>query len=104
MLKQIEGDLKKHFDGKIVDELLAAYHDAKHNFFLGGLRLSAVEGGRFCEAALRLLEQAATGRFTGLNQRLDTDKLIARLANLQKVSYPDSVRIHIPRALRVVYD
>jgi len=104
MLKQIQGDLKKHFDEKIVDELLAAYQDAKHNFFLGGLRLSAVEGGRFCEAAFRLLEQATTGRFTGLNQTLDTEKLIARLANLQKASYSDSARIHIPRALRVVYD
>src|SRR5712692_10422340 len=104
MLKQIQGDLKKHFDEKIVDELLAAYQDAKHNFFPGGLRLSAVEGGRFCEAAFRLLEQATTGRFTGLNQTLDTEKLITRLANLQKASYSDSTRIHIPRALRVVYD
>jgi hypothetical protein len=32
------------------------------------------------------------------------DRLIQRLANLPKGSHPDSIRIHIPRALRIVYD
>jgi hypothetical protein len=52
---KIESGLKAKFDGTLVDELLAAHRDAKTNFYLGGLRLSAVEGGRFCEAAYRLL-------------------------------------------------
>jgi hypothetical protein len=69
-----------HCDGKIVDELLAAYQEAKHNFLLGGMRLSAVEGGRFCEAAFRLLERVTTGRFTPLNRSLDTERLIEALA------------------------
>ena len=104
MFVQIEADLKKRLDGKIVEELLAAYQEAKHNFLLGGLRLSAVEGGRFCEAAFRLLEQITTGKFTGLNRTLDTERLITQLANIPKGTHSDSVRIHIPRALRVVYD
>jgi hypothetical protein len=61
---QIASGLKAKLNPKLVDELLAAHRDAKTNFYLGGLRLSAVEGGRFCEAAYRLLEQAATGKFT----------------------------------------
>lgn len=104
MLSSIRKGLIQHFDAKLVDELLAAHQEAKHNFFLGGLRLSAVEGGRFCEAAFRLLEQATTGKFTELNRKLDTEALIFRLANLARGSSPDSVRLHIPRALRVVYD
>ena len=104
MLQQIETGLKKVFYAKLVDELLAAYQQAKHNYYLGGLRLSAVEGGRFCEAAFRLLEQATTKKFTDLNRQLDTGALITRLANVPPGSAVDSVRLHIPRALRVVYD
>jgi hypothetical protein len=103
MLDQIEKGLKAHFPTKLVDELLSAYQDAKHNYFLGGLRLSAVEGGRFCEAALRLLEYEISGTFTDLNKPLDSEKLTTRLANSPK-TFRDSIRLHIPRAVRVVYD
>jgi hypothetical protein len=49
MLDQIKKSLKARFDPQLVDELIAAYQEAKHNYFLGGLRLSAVEGGRFAK-------------------------------------------------------
>jgi hypothetical protein len=91
-------------DPKLVDELLSAYEEAKRNFHVGGLRLSAVEGGRFCEAALRLLQQITTKNFTNLNQSLDSNRLIAQLASLPGSAHPDSIRLHIPRAIRVVYD
>ena len=104
MQKQIEAGLKKQFDAKIVDELLAAYQEAKSNFYVSGLRLSAVEGGRFCEAAFRLLEQEATGKFTSLNRQIDSEALIKVLANIPHGRAPESVRTHIPRALRIVYD
>ena len=100
----IKSGLKKNLDHKLIDELLAAYQEAKHNFYLGGLRLSAVEGGRFCEAAFRLLEQITTGTFTPLGQQLDTEKLVLSLTNLSRGSHADSIRVHMPRALRVVYD
>ena len=104
MATSVRDILVKQLDAKLVDELLAAYTDAKHNFYLGGLRLNAVEGGRFCEAAFRLLEQVTTGSYTALGQTLDTDKLIRTLAGIAKGKYPDSIRIHIPRSLRIVYD
>ena len=47
MLEQIAVGLKAHFPDKLVDELLSAYQDSKRNFFLGGLRLNAVEGWPF---------------------------------------------------------
>jgi hypothetical protein len=104
MFQVVATGLKNQFDAKLVDELLDAYREAKQNFYVGGLRLSAVEGGRFCEAVFRILEQVTTGRFTSLNRKLDTDRLIGQLANLARGTFPDSVRLHIPRALRVVYD
>jgi len=100
----IARDLKKVFDEKIVEELLSAYQDAKRNFYFGGLRLSAVEGGRFCEAAFRMLEQLLTAKFTPLGDQINSDKLLTALKESPKAALPESVRIHIPRALRVVYD
>lgn len=91
-------------DPVLVDELLDAYHEAKSNYYLGGLRLSAVEGGRFCEAGFRLLQQQGFGKFDPIGRQLKVDKLIQELGNLPRNSHPDSIRLHIPRALRVVYD
>ena len=104
MLQQIRIGLVRSLNAKLVDELLAAHVEAKRNYFLGGLRLSEVEGGRFCEAAFRLLQQMAFGAFDPLGTQLDTDGLIRKLAQIPTASKPDSVRLHIPRSLRVVYD
>jgi len=104
MLAVIKNALQKHFDHTLVEELLEAYQESKRNFLAGGLRLNAVEGGRFCEAAFRILEQAASGTFTPLNHQINVENLMSRLANVSRGVQPDSVRLHIPRALRVVYD
>lgn len=105
MQTAIRTSLVASYDAAVVDELLTAYEEAKSNYHLGGLRLSAVEGGRFAEAAFRLLQQETTGKFTPLGKSLArTDTLIENLEKLPSASHPESIRIHIPRALRVVYD
>jgi hypothetical protein len=104
MLETVRAGLSAHYDSSLVDELLAAYVEAKENFHLGGLRLAEVEGGRFCEAAFRMLEQDLSGgSFTPLGVQLDTERLINQLRSAPS-TIDDSVRLHIPRALRVVYD
>lgn len=100
----IRKSLTAAYDRKLVDELLDAHADAKSNYYLGGLRLSAVEGGRFAEAAFRLLQEETTGKFDPLGTSLKTEAIIKGLANLAPGTHPDSVRLHIPRALRVIYD
>jgi hypothetical protein len=100
----IRAGLVAVFNAQVVDELLNAHREAKLNYYLGGLRLSAVEGGRFCEAAFRLLQQQAFGAFDQLGKKLDADNTAKALANIAAGSKPDAVRLHIPRALRVVYD
>src|SRR5437867_4168747 len=104
MRKTIESQLAINLNGTLVKELLDAHEEARRNFHLGGLRLSEVEGGRFCEAAFRILEQITTERWTPLGKQLNTDKLIERLRSLTGSKYSDSIRLHIPRALRLVYD
>jgi len=104
VLEVVRKGLSSAHNQKLVDELLEAYVEAKRNFYLGGLRLSAVEGGRFCEAAFRVLQERTTGTFKPLGKALDVEKLRNDLSSLPSASQPDSVRLHIPRALRVVYD
>jgi|SRR5947208_2055336 len=104
MPHSIRYNLEKAISPQIVGELLEAYSEAKRNFYLGGFRLSEVEGGRFCEAVFRVLEYVTSGKFTPLDRKIDAEKLFLRLANFPHGSYPDAVRLHIPRALRVVYD
>jgi hypothetical protein len=91
-------------NAKLVDELLEAYAEIKRNYYLGGLRLAEVEGGRFCEAAFRILEERTKGNFTALGNSLDSERLITYLANIPPSRQPESVRLHIPRALRILYD
>ena len=100
----IKSGLTQSFPEKLVRELLDAYIEAKRNYYLGGLRLSEVEGGRFCEAAFRMLEYTAIGKFTPIGRQLTTDSLIVQLSQIPKSSVPECIRLHIPRALRVVYD
>lgn len=104
MLETVRAGLVAAYDPKLVDELLQAYVDTKKNFYLGHLRLSEVEGGRFCEAALRMLQQRTTGKFVALGKQLDTDKIIQQLGSIPTADQPDAVRLHIPRAVRMVYD
>ena len=96
--------LAASLNARLVDELLAAYQEAKRNHYLGGHRLSAVEGGRFCEAAYRILQDATTGSFTPPGRPLNADQVTRQLAGKPVGSVPDSIRLHIPRALRVIYD
>jgi hypothetical protein len=106
MRATIEAELASKLDPKLVHELLEAHSEAKRNYYLGGLRLSAVEGGRFCEAAFRLLEYVTKNRkFTPLSRSLpNTDKLMLELSNLDGSQFADAIRLHIPRSLRLVYD
>jgi hypothetical protein len=104
MRAAIQRGLAKSLDVSLVAELLDAQAELKRNYFLGGFRLSGVEGGRFAEAAFRLLQQITTGKFTPLGTQLDTEKLIHSLGNQPVGAQPDAVRLHIPRALRLIYD
>src|SRR5437868_13851131 len=94
----VEAQLSTKIRTKLVAELLDAHEEAKRNYYLGGLRLSAVEGGRFCEAAFRALEELAGFTATPLGKQLDTERLIHKLAGLSPAVAPDAIRLHIPRS------
>lgn len=96
--------LTTSYPPQLVSELIASYQEAKSNLYRGGHRLSAVEGGRFCEAAFRIIEYMITGTHTPLGETLNTQNVINQAVAQPKERYSKSVRVYIPRALRVVYD
>jgi hypothetical protein len=86
----------------LVDELLEAFAEAKRRYYRSDLRPQAVEGGRFSEAAFRILQWATTGTYTQLGKALPrVDDLLVALSN---ASGDEGVRLHIPRTLRLIYD
>lgn len=87
---------------EVISELLSAFTESKKRFYRTDLRPTAVEGGRFAEATFRLLQWAATGSYTPIGKTLPkVDQLLVTLAN---ASGNDSIRLHIPRTLRLIYD
>lgn len=86
----------------LVTELLGAFREAKRRFYRDDLRPSEIEGGRFSEAAFRILQWSTTQKYTPIGKTLPkVDQLILTLQNAQG---PESVRLHIPRTLRLIYD
>jgi hypothetical protein len=100
----IRSALLNGFPQKLVDELLECHSEQRRNLLLGNLRPNEVEGGRFAEAAFRMLEHAAGWTPTPIGTQLNTDALISRLARIPVGQANESVRLHIPRTLRVIYD
>lgn len=103
-IKQLEASFLKLLPNVLVKQLIETYSETKRNYYLGNLRPNEVEGGRFAEAVFRILEFATTKSFTPLNKQIDTETLIKALANKPASAFPESIRIHIPRTLRVIYD
>lgn len=97
------GLLAAGVSAELVHETLLAYTEAKRRYFLGDYMPNAIEGGRFSEAVLRIMQWDATGNFTPLgDSKFKADQVIRQLEPASSAS--DSVRFHIPRSLRVIYD
>lgn len=96
------GFISSGIPAELVKELIEAFTETKRRFYRDDLRPSEIEGARFSEAAFRILQWATTQKYTPLGKTLPSvDSLINTLIN---VSASDSIRIHIPRTLRLIYD
>lgn len=98
-----DGLIKSGVPQVLADELMEAFLEAKRRFYLGDLRPNAVEGGRFAEAAFRILQSVSDpgGAYTAIGKTLPRVDVL--LTNLLHATAPDSVRMHIPRALQMIY-
>ena len=105
MLNSIKQQLSNSIDHSLVERLLECYTELKQNYYLGKHKPSELEGGHFAEVVIRILQFVTVGTYTPLSQQLnrfDTREL-ERYAQLPSATYPDSIRIHIPRAVFAIY-
>lgn len=87
----------------LTKRLLGEYVEAKRRFHLGDHQPTAVDAGRFAEAALRIVEHALFQSHTPLTKSLSPLNAQRLAAFEAATSARESLRIHIPRALFSVY-
>lgn len=102
----IQRGLESKLPKRLVEELLESYEEVKINFYIGKYRPNEVEGGRFSEAVFRILEFVTkNGVFIPLGRKIiNFEQECENLRKLRQGSHPDSIRLYIPRSIRVIYD
>ena len=104
MRTKIETSLASQAPARPVKALLDAYAELKSNFNFERFRPSELEGGRFAEAAIRIVQHLVTGSHDSMDKSLPPfDKIVAALEKVPSANSHDSLRIHIPRVLWAVY-
>ncbi len=87
---------------EIVEPMLDEYIRIKQQFFLRKYQPSELNGARFGECVLRALENLHRGGYTPFGQHLSTDTIIRGIEG--NTTLPDTLRIFIPRLVRVILD
>jgi hypothetical protein len=104
MRVSIDASLAAQVPATLVKALLDAHAELKENFYFERFRPSELEGGRFAEAAIRVVQHLATGNHAAMGRPLPGfDKIVESLENLPAAGVHESLRIHIPRALWTIY-
>lgn len=89
----------------IAERLLTEYDEILKRFASGDHRPTELSGGRFAEAAFRICQAACQLRVTPLGSQLPrSDRLCADLEHVPSAMANEAFRIHVPRALRTIYD
>lgn len=88
---------------EISNMLLDEYTHIKQQFLLRKFQPSELNGARFCECVLRLLEHQHSGTYTPFSSSLpSSDALIRTIEGNTKL--PDTLRMLVPRLVRVILD
>ncbi len=104
MLDTIRNDLKKTYPTDICDALIESYIEIREQYYLGKHEPAELNGGKFVEACLRLIQQALTGNHTPIGNHIpNIPKVLSDFENLDKTKN-ESLRIHIPRSLIAIYN
>lgn len=104
MLEQIRNDLKKTYPSDICDALVDSYVKIKEQYYLNKLEPSELNGGKFVEACVRLIQEELTGSHIPIGERIPNIAKVLREFETFDKRKNDSFRIHIPRILLSVYN
>jgi hypothetical protein len=99
---QVIAALSPPLPNEIVTHLLDDYQDIKQNYAFHKFRPSELNGGRFAESVLRLIEHLDRPPYTPFGTPLDSDRIVNRVVN--NTSLHESLRFFIPRLARILLD
>lgn len=99
MLDELKAELAQRIDAKIVDEILKHHNILKSSFRLRDWEKCLVRGGKFCEAVMKAVHLLRTGEAT---QQVSVEAETNEVG--KRSDLPQSIRLLIPRAVRVLYD
>lgn len=89
---------------ELSSSLIREFQDINKNYFLNKWRHSQLDGGRFAEIVLRIIEFKIDGSYTPLNVSMSGKSgLIIKKAQ-SKTSLPESLRFHIPKLVNLIID
>jgi hypothetical protein len=101
----VKAALAPPFPHEIIDHLLAEYQKIKQQFFLRKYRPSELDGGRFAECVVRMLQFLNSGTYTAIGTQFPngaTDLSIKTAA--QNTAIPETMRFYIGHLTRVLLD
>ncbi|MFC1947020.1 hypothetical protein ACFLXY_03765 [Chloroflexota bacterium] len=104
MIDIIRNDLKKVYPPDVCDALINSYIELKEQYYLGKHEPAELNGGKFCEACLRLIQYSLTGKYTPIGDHIPNIPLALRNFENEDKTKHDSFRLHIPRVLIAMYN
>lgn len=104
MIEQFRIDLKSSYPKAIVDALLDSFIKMRENYYLEKHEPAELNGGKFVEACVRLIQYHLTGNYVPIGKKIPN--MVVELRNFENspTNSNDSYRIHIPRVLLSIYN
>jgi len=99
MLDYIKAELETRIPSTIVEELLSHHNALKTAFRLQDWEKCLVRGGKLSETIMRAIHFIRVGRDV---QQISVDTEINEIG--KRNDFPESIRLLVPRAVRVLYD
>lgn len=96
------GILSSKIPVDIVTKMLDEYEHIKQQFFLRRFQPSELNGARFGECILRLLEHAESGTYTPFGTPLRSEQILRQVESNSNLS--ETLRFFVPRLTRVILD
>ena len=103
-IEQIKQDLSKQHPPDIINSIIDSYIKIRENFYLNKHEPAELNGGKFVEACVRLLQNQINGSYTPIGSPIRN--IIQELRNFEQTprTHHESYRLHIPRALISIYN